>query len=121
SESSRKDLLQFYDVDIAKTRVIYHGLTRPLRCPKAADQLKKLVRRDYLLFVGQRSFHKNFAGFLKAFREAQLHKEFDVLALGGGVPNAEELALMEHLEITDSVINVPIVADALLGEAYAAA
>ena len=121
SESSRKDLLQFYDVDIAKTRVIYHGLTRPVRCPKAADQLKKLVRRDYLLFVGQRSFHKNFAGFLKVFRETNLHKDFDVLALGGGVPNPEERALMRDLELTNSVINVPTVSDALLGEAYAAA
>jgi len=121
SESSRQDLLQFYNIDKSRTRVIYHGLTRPVRCSKAAEELGKLVRREFLLFVGHRAYHKNFAGFLKAFRETGLHKAFDVLALGGGAPRPDELALMRDLEVAENVISVPTASDGLLGEAYAGA
>jgi len=121
SEATRKDLLEFYGVDHSKTRVIHLGVGSLPRCPDAANKIRALSRRDYLLFVGRRSFHKNFMGFLKAFRETGLNKDFDVLALGGGVPSPEEQSWIQNLELTDCVINVPAVSDALLAEAYAAA
>src|SRR5271165_4011080 len=41
SESGRKDLLRLYDVDIAKTRVIYHGLTPLPRSSASARTLRE--------------------------------------------------------------------------------
>lgn len=121
SESCRNDLLQFYDVDPAKVRVIYHGFSPLPRSGEAAASLSKHLRRDYVLYVGMRAAFKNFNGLLRAFREARLQDAFDLLVLGGGPLTAEERTLIANLEMSDCVINLPIVSDEVLAEAYAGA
>src|SRR5271166_2403255 len=73
SESTRRDLLEFYAVDAARTRVIHHGVTPLPRCPASARELRQQLRRDYLLYVSGRSSYKNFTGLLKAFSETGLY------------------------------------------------
>jgi len=121
SESCRQDLLRFYNVDPAKTRVIHHGVTALPRSAEAAASLRKHLRRDYLLYVGMRAPFKNFGGLLHAFRETRLQDTFDLLVLGGGAPTAEEKALIARLNLSGSVITLPRVSDDLLAEAYAGA
>ena len=121
SESCRKDLLEFYGVNLAKTRVIHLGLSRLPRCPAAAATLRKELRRKYVLFVGSRAPYKNFNALLKAFHDTGLHHSLDLLVLGGGPLTAEERALMAYLNLSDCVMSIPEVSDNLLGEAYAAA
>lgn len=121
SESSRKDLLQFYDVDRAKTRVIHHGLQRLLGSVTAAVNLRAQVPAEYLLFVGSRAAYKNFNNLLRAFRTTGLHKSMLLLAVGGGPLTPEEWALAQELDVTGSLIVFPQMADTLLAEAYAAA
>ena len=121
SEASRKDLFSFYDVDAAKTRVIYPGITRPARCNSAAGKLRMHVRRPYILFVGSRAPYKNFNSLLQAFRETGLHDSLDLLALGGGPLTTEQKALIGELGLAESVISLPIVSDGILAEAYAGA
>ena len=121
SESCRQDLLQFYDVDPAKTHVIHHGLARLPRSAQAAAGLREKLPRRYLLYVGMRAAYKNFHGLLHAFRESRLHQSFDLLVLGGGAMTADEKALLDQLELGDCVITMPKVSDELLAEAYAGA
>ncbi len=121
SEACRQDMLRFYNVDPAKTRVIHHGVTRLPRSPEAAAQLKRHLRRDYVLFVGMRHKFKNFHGLLQAFRDTKLYDSFDLLALGGAPLNEEELSLISHLGLNGSVICLPKVSDEILAEAYAGA
>ena len=90
SESCRQDLLHFYNVDPAKTRVIHHGVNPLPRSAEVAASLRKQLRRDYMLYVGMRAAFKNFAGLLRAFRETRLHDSFDLLVLGGGPLNVRE-------------------------------
>ncbi len=121
SESSRRDLLNFYDVDIAKTRVIYHGVPQLPRCPASARALGEKLRREYLLYVSGRSVYKNFTGLLKAFRESGLYRSFDLLVLGGGPLTPEEVNLIAKLGLAGSIIGIPVASDGLLAEAYAGA
>jgi glycosyltransferase involved in cell wall biosynthesis len=121
SEWCRKEMLEFYPVDPSKTRVIHHGLSRLPRSAEAARQLLRSLRRDYVLYVGSRTRYKNFQGLLTAFRESGLHESFDLLALGGGPLTTAESNASTKLEITDSVICLPLVSDELLAEAYAGA
>ncbi len=121
SESTRQDLLHFYGVDPAKTRVIYHGLTALPRSAQAAATLKERVRRDYLLYVGMRAAFKNFRGLLQAMHDAGLQDSFDLLVLGGGELSGEEKTLIDSLGLGGSVIAMPKVSDELLAEAYAGA
>jgi glycosyltransferase involved in cell wall biosynthesis len=121
SESSRRDLLQFYDVDRAKTRVIHHGLQRLPRAATAAAELRAQVPAEYLLFVGSRAPYKNFNDLLRAFRTTGLHKSMRLLVAGGGPLTGEERRLAEKLEIASGLVVLPQVADTLLAEAYATA
>lgn len=121
SEACRQDLLRFYNVDPAKTRVIHHGISRLPRSLEAAEQLRRQVHRDYILYVGMRAAFKNFSGTLQAFSDSKLQDGFDLLALGGGALTAEEETLVATLGLKGSVICMPKVADPLLAEAYAGA
>jgi glycosyltransferase involved in cell wall biosynthesis len=121
SESCRQDLLQFYNVDPAKTCVIHHGLSPLPRSSKTAAELRKLVPRDYILYVGMRAAFKNFSGLLHAFSDSKLQESMDLLVLGGGALTAEEEAMIAKLGLNGSVISMPRVSDPLLAEAYAAA
>jgi len=121
SESSRQDLLRFYRVNPAKTRVIHHGLTPLPRSAEAAARLRQQVRRDYLLYVGMRAAFKNFDGLLQAFHENQLQDAFDLLVLGGGALTVPEKTRIASLGMTDCVVSWPMVSDGFLAEAYAGA
>jgi glycosyltransferase involved in cell wall biosynthesis len=121
SESSRQDLLAFYGVDRAKTRVIHHGLQRLPGSVAAAVQLRARVPEEYLLFVGSRAPYKNFDNLLRAFRTTRLHESMLLLVVGGGPLTPKEQALAKALEVENSLVVFPRMADALLAEAYAAA
>ncbi len=121
SESCRQDLLRFYNVDLAKTCVIHHGLTKLPRSAEAAAGLRRQLRRDYILYVGMRDAFKNFDGLLQAFHDTGLYESFDLLLLGGKPLTAAEKKRIASLGITDCVISLPAVSDELLGEAYAGA
>lgn len=121
SDRSRRDLLQFYDVGRAKTRVIYHGLHRLQGSATAAAELRAQVPAEYLLFVGSRAPYKNFDNLLRAFRSTRLHKSMLLLVVGGGPLTREERTLAEKLEVASSLVVLPQMADTLLAEAYAAA
>src|SRR5271157_48518 len=121
SESCRRDLLEFYEVDPAKTRIIYHGVSKLPRCPEAGNLIRQKTRREFLLYVGSRTCYKNFTGLLQAFCETGLHESLDLLVLGGGPLTAEERALMADLKLSDCVVSIEEVSDTLLGEAYAGA
>jgi glycosyltransferase involved in cell wall biosynthesis len=108
-------------VDPARTRVVHHGLTPLSPCPEAAKDLQARQRRQYLLFVGIRHTHKNFDGLLRAYRDARLQEDYDLLALGGGPLTPSEISLITQLGLGDSVQCIPRPSDGLLAEAYAAA
>src|SRR5579871_1579517 len=117
SEACRQDMLRFYNVDAAKTRVIHHGLTHLPRNTEAAAELKRVLRRPYLLFVGMRAWFKNFHGLLQAFHDSGLNDSLDLLVLGASPLNDEEKALIARLGLTGCVISLSKVSDALLAEA----
>lgn len=119
SESSRADLIEFYDVPPEKTVVVHNGVL-----PMAAQQgsralIDSLVRGDYLLHVGRRSLHKNFNELLWAFAKAGLSKRFTLLAVGGGPPTSAELARVASLKLRNRVKFIPYVSPAQLAACYA--
>jgi glycosyltransferase involved in cell wall biosynthesis len=121
SEASRQDLLHFYNVDPAKTCVIHHGFTRLEHSPQAAEELRRQLRRDYVLYVGSRALYKNFRGLLHAFRDAGLQQTMDLVVLGGGPVSPVDERLISDLGLSSAMVRIPRVTDALLAEAYAGA
>ncbi len=121
SNATRQDLCHFYDIEAAKVRVIYQGLTRLPRGETSDRLWQNQLRRDYVLYVGGRSSYKNFGGLLQAFRNSQLHRSLDLVVVGGGELNPEEKAQVARLELGGSVISIPKISDVNLRDAYAKA
>jgi glycosyltransferase involved in cell wall biosynthesis len=121
SHATRNDLVNFYNVDKGKVRVIHQGLTRLPRGQGGANELAKYRRGDYVLYVGARGGYKNFRGCLRAFRHSGLYRSLDLLLVGGGPLTTEEKGLIDKLELAGNVIRIPAISDAGLGEAYAGA
>jgi glycosyltransferase involved in cell wall biosynthesis len=121
SESSRKDLLEFYGVDRAKTHVVHQGIPRLERATDQCQEFVAQLRRPYLLFVGARYSYKNFIGLLGAFSSGGFSKDYDLVVIGGGKFTEVEVNEIQRLGVSDSVLQWTFVNDAVLAEAYARA
>jgi len=84
SETTQRDVQQFYGIDAAKTQVM----------PLAHSPIFRLLEnRDYsstpptdkpfLLYVGDRRSHKNFRVLLQAYNSWPRRKEVDLVIVGG--------------------------------------
>ena len=116
SESSRRDLLHFYDVPEEKTYVVHHGFS-PLPVPPLAE-LNGQWNLPYLLYVGSRSEYKNFPLLLKAFSRSGLAAAYRLVVVGGGPFTAEEHANIEALGIAQQVTLIAKADEATLANAY---
>jgi len=115
SESTRRDLLEFYEVDVRKTSVIHHGVTQLVPLNRPHSPVGPL--RPYLLYVGSRATYKNFHGFLRAFHRAGLSRTFQIVAAGGGPFNAQERAQVDEVG-SDVVIHFDSPSNPELADLY---
>jgi len=82
SENTRKDLLNFYEVDQSKISVIHHGYSENLEIKEIQD---KFLDKPFILYVGDRNKYKNFSNFILAYSKSKmLKKDFNIVCYGGG-------------------------------------
>jgi glycosyltransferase involved in cell wall biosynthesis len=103
SESTKIDILRLYPhIDANKIKVVY--LSHSIDTTEKLIPVSGLPNR-YILFVGNRSFYKNFVFFIKAM--AQLLKadaNLYVVCAGGGSFKTEEVLLINDLGISNQVV-----------------
>jgi glycosyltransferase involved in cell wall biosynthesis len=116
SESSRADLLHFYDGLENKSCVVRHGFS-PLPSPSEEGRIPR-TGKPYLLYVGSRAGYKNFALLLEAFSRSGLAEHYRLLAVGGGPLTTTEEQSIASFKLNGSVTVIPKAEDALLSEAY---
>jgi glycosyltransferase involved in cell wall biosynthesis len=117
SESSRRDLLHFYDVDENKTHVVHHGFS-PLPVGSPPAEANGIPNPPYLLYVGLRAPYKNFLLLLEAFSRSGLAGDFQLVVIGGGGFSAEEQAKISSLGIGNHIRHIAKAGDATLAHAY---
>jgi glycosyltransferase involved in cell wall biosynthesis len=106
SECTRKDILRYYGMGEEKISVVYHGDT--------FRDVKSLIPpchipQKYVLYVGRRSFYKNFRFFAKAMIPIlQQDTELYVLCIGGGKFRPDEIAYLESLYMRDRFIQIGV-------------
>jgi glycosyltransferase involved in cell wall biosynthesis len=115
SESSRRDLLHFYDVDEARTHVVHHGFS-PLESSPEPAPCKPSA--PYLLYVGSRTEYKNFSLLLQAFARSGLAQRFRLVTVGGGPYSTEEGETLAELGLGDKVRLIKGASDPDLAELY---
>jgi glycosyltransferase involved in cell wall biosynthesis len=100
SHATKKDLMRIYNVPEEKIKVIH--LANSMNTDVKTE---RIVKEDYLLYVGGRWIYKNFRLLLDVFASTPyLKNNFKVVAYGGGKFSAEELEYMDKLGIKDKVI-----------------
>jgi len=117
SESSRRDLLHFYNVEENKTHVVHHGFS-PLDVGSSPAEANGIPNTPYLLYVGLRAPYKNFLLLLEAFSRSGLAGEFQLVVIGGGVFSGEEQARISSLGIGNRIRHIPKAGEATLAHAY---
>ncbi len=95
SQNTKTDLMDYFEVDGRKIRVIYPGVADSFRTPLASGEVDARlndlgIRRPYLLFVGNPKPHKNLDNVVKAYgRALQMHDSGADLVCVGDRSGAE--------------------------------
>jgi glycosyltransferase involved in cell wall biosynthesis len=117
SETTKRDILNCYDIDPDRVTVIYPGASIG-PCAKSDSVVLPAV---FLLYVGHRSLHKNFYLFIKAFGKVARNMPALQLLCAGGAPfSPYESAIFRHLGIGAQVIQAELT-DSELALAYSKA
>ena len=86
SESTKKDVMQFYGVPEERISVIYQPVQQlfytPMEKQKAKDIVKEYVDDDFILTVGSINARKNLLGMLKAYAKQEKRPKFVVIGNG---------------------------------------
>lgn len=101
SENTKKDLINLYDIDEKKIKVIYHGNSlRNVACAPAP-----IYEFPYILYVGKREGYKNAKLLAKAFSRSPYRKDLKLLFFGGDDFTPQERQQFEELGISDKVVH----------------
>lgn len=96
SRKTKEDLVDYYNVDESKISVVYHGVEPLSDCyiiPAARS-------KPYILYVGNRGYHKNFGVLAKAYASNnEINKNYDLVCFGGGVFSTSERNVFENLRL----------------------
>ncbi|NPA90774.1 MAG: glycosyltransferase family 4 protein [Chloroflexi bacterium] len=90
SESTRRDLIRFWDTPPEKVRVLYPGISprfRPVEDPEVLEHVRRQYRLPsrFILSVSRLEPRKNFPGLIAAFNrfKAQTHQPHHLVIAGG--------------------------------------
>ena len=103
SESTKIDLLKYYEIDEQKVSVVPFGVGKNFF--NYSYIIPTYQRNPEIVFVGRRNGYKNFAQFIKAFAgSVKLRKNFRIIVFGGGEFNEFEKNLIKDLGIESNMI-----------------
>jgi len=104
SENTKEDIIHLFGVNEKRIEVIYHGSSLDLIMCK--DVIPTNLPDKYLLFIGKRSFYKNFERFIRAVSYLlTMDKQLKVICVGGMKFTSQEKKLFKKLKITNSVLH----------------
>lgn len=98
TECTKRDFINYYDVDSDLVDVVYLGsLFEKYQIPHLTESLS-YNDSPYLLFVGERGMHKNFYHFIEAITPL-LSDKLHVICVGGGGFKKEEGDFLQSLGV----------------------
>jgi glycosyltransferase involved in cell wall biosynthesis len=116
SKNTKDDLIEILNVPPEKISVIYLAHSFDLSHKKRS---KNLLRKPYILFVGNRDGYKNFENFISAFATSPfLKSEFDVVCFGGAPFNKGEQEFLSDIGLLQSSVTQLNGDDTLLADYY---
>lgn len=84
SESTKRDVMRFYDVPEERIKVIYQPVQDIYYKDYDKDQTPVITDRDYILYVGSINKRKNLLGLVKALEMIPKDQRPQLLVIGNG-------------------------------------
>lgn len=119
SHSTKRDLINLFDVNESKITVIHHGISKETTHLHLNENHIPTLP-SFMLYVGQREGYKNFRKLLEGYALTKASSEYNIIAFGGGKFTKEEQKLITKLGLTRKVIQISG-DDSLLRELYSSA
>lgn len=95
SETTRKDLVNYYGLDQAKTRVVYLGCNDAFA--NAGNKEEHVpFSRPFLLYIGRRSGYKDFATLFEALANWKNRNDVDLVVVGDQWTSQESKELSRY-------------------------
>jgi|TARA_B110000971_G_scaffold94985_1_gene97686 glycosyltransferase involved in cell wall biosynthesis len=102
SENTKKDLIKIYKINENKIHTVYLGLD--IKKNITNDEINYTNNNPYILYVGNRSKHKNFISVIKAFSSSKkINSNFKFICFGGGEFNISEKKLFNDLNLNKKI------------------
>jgi len=103
SENTKMDLVNAWNINPEKIRVIYHGIDSE-QLPFL--NLERIIPQPYVLFVGERYEYKNFNRFAESFRIlTEQYPDIKLVCTGKKFSEMEK-RLLSELKIGDKTIQI---------------
>ncbi|MBQ0798498.1 MAG: glycosyltransferase family 4 protein [Porticoccaceae bacterium] len=119
SHSTKKDLIDLFDVEESKISVVHLGVDVNLSLSGYPNEHECDAQPPFLLYVGERGAYKNFSGVLRAIANSQqLRNDFNLIAFGGGYFKGDELSLISNLGFKDNQVRQIDGGDDILASLY---
>jgi glycosyltransferase involved in cell wall biosynthesis len=118
SENTKKDLLNFYNIDQNKISVIHLAVDDNFKS-HPNDKIFDTMEAPYLLFVGKRGGYKNFISFILSIAKSdKLKNDFKIIYFGGDYFSNSDIAYFKKLGLKENQIIQKNGSDHLLKSLY---
>lgn len=106
SENTKKDIIQFFNIDPQKITVIHHGYSKK---NEMYHSMSLKLPDKFLLYVGRRDYYKNVQILYHAFPDIKKKSPgLKLVCLGGGPFSSIESKLLKELGIEQDVLQVNV-------------
>ena len=109
--------MKYYEIPEDKIHVVYHGLESPIQRHLTSRPVN-IKQNINILYVGARTFYKNFDLLLQAYARSKAKLDYNLTAVGGGTFTPEELSLIGNLGIEKNVECIPYASQSELAWLY---
>jgi glycosyltransferase involved in cell wall biosynthesis len=118
SESTKRDIVNLFDINPDKIKVIYLGSSSKFSSKELLkDTIDTKQYMPFLLFVGNRENYKNFTWFIKNVASVLIKYKLRIVCAGGGSFSKKERELFSNLRISELLEQRPI-NDEILSDLY---
>jgi glycosyltransferase involved in cell wall biosynthesis len=114
SHATKKDIIEIYPhLDPDKITVIHHGNN----FYNISDNVIILKHqhnfpfKDYILYVGNRKYYKNFFPFIKSIQHYVKKNKLPILCAGGSDFDSFELSYIKKLNLDEFIKHTPIISE----------
>ena len=106
SNTTAEDICRIYDIPRDKIHVAHLSCAKEYKkVDDSGIKPHETGDKPYLLYVGGRNYHKNFAAFIGAYSHWNKREEFNIVVVGSPF-SPEEIKILHQWGIADAIINI---------------